>query len=222
MFINISVLRRKQFYLVTQSVYLQYIFHKPKSPQDSTGLKGNQKDHVFTRARAYVCELHDVLLFMRTSSRSKHWVTVMHNITVSHRISMFLWGSGFIQICVHLQTSRTIVMSFVWTGHWTGKFYLPTTGGKRGTGATQSSAISLALLAISSCWSFRPWSSSSSSSAARLSRSFDKADSSSLKPLVLEWWKGWDSFRVTQTGKGFLKTARKGRKYYVPRGCLNK
>ena len=153
---------------------------------------------------------------------SLHWVTVMHNITESHRTSMFLWGSGFIQICVHLQTSRTIVMSFIWTGHRTGKFYLPTTGGKRGTGATQSSAISLALLAISSCWSFRPWSSSSSSSAARLSRSFDKADSSSLKPLVLEWWKGWDSFRVTQTGKGFLKTARKGRKYYVPRGCLNK
>ena len=99
MFINISALKRKQFYILTQSVYLQYIFHKPKSPQDSTaGLKGNQKDHVFTRARAYVCELHDVLLFMRTSSRSKHWVTVMHNITVSFE------GQGlyrFVCICKH-------------------------------------------------------------------------------------------------------------------------
>jgi len=38
-----------------------------------------------------------------------------------------------------------------------GDVYLPITGGARGTGVTQSSAISLALLAISSCCSFRPY-----------------------------------------------------------------
>ena len=77
-------------------------------------------------------------------------------------------------------------------------FYLPMTGGKRGTGVTQSSASSLALLAISSCCSLRPWSSSSSSSATLFSRNFDNADNSSFKPLVLKWKEGWGRFQIRQ------------------------
>lgn len=83
--------------------------------------------------------------------------------------------------------------------HFTKGFYLPMTGGDRGTGVTQSSASSLALLAISSCCSLRPWSSSSSSSSATLfSRNFDNADNSSFKPLVLKWKEGWGRFQIRQ------------------------
>ena len=86
MFINMSALRRKQFYLLIQSVYLQYIFHKPKSPQDSTaGLKGNQKDHIFTRVWPYVCELHNVLLFIRTRFKVKV-KALGHSYAQYHRV----------------------------------------------------------------------------------------------------------------------------------------